>query len=333
MTLLASRNFDVSETEYLIRDVNSGVVTSLKSLPYGEYKWVPGPGDSGLKELWVRVVDSQGTVHESVPIRVTVDGSAKLFFEGIGPKQVVTGATKIKATSNVTVDGVNYILINNKTGTRRIIASNQVPGVEYSYTPIKGDAGEVTILAEANYGGKKIVSDKISFKVYLGTVYGPKAVVAKDKFIPMASELAKTSQGKTGMSAALQTAQSILETGFGQSVPVDKYTGLFSNNLFGIKGTGPAGSVTSNTWEVYNGVTYRVDAGFRAYKDVATSWADHKEFLKKERYTNLRAVMHDPIQGAWALKTAGYATDPQYPMKLMKLIKDYNLLELDKVGI
>ena len=135
------------------------------------------------------------------------------------------------------------------------------------------------------------------------------------------------------MSAALQVAQSILETGWGQSVPTDKYTGLLSNNLFGIKGKGPAGSVTSNTWEVYNGITYRVDADFRAYHNVDQSWAAHKEFLNGERYTSFRAVMYDFTQGAWALKRAGYATDPQYPIKLMKLINQYNLYELDKVGI
>ncbi len=333
VSLLASRNFNVSETEYLIKDVNSGVITTLKKIPFGGYKWIPGPAESGVKELWVKVIDTKGNIMESNPIRVTVDGSAKLFLEGIGPKQVVTGATKLKTTSNVAIDSVNYILINSKTGTRKVLASNQSPTAEFTYTPAKDHAGDMIIQAEATYAGKKIQSEQIAFRVYLGQIYGPKPVIAKDKFIGMASELAKVSQDKTGMSAALQTAQSILETGFGQSVPVDKYTGLLSNNLFGIKGKGPIGAVTSNTWEVYNGITYRVDADFRAYRSVAESWADHKEFLKKERYNNLRFVMHDPLQGAWALKTAGYATDPQYPLKLMKLIKDYNLLELDKVGI
>lgn len=333
VSLLASRNFNVSETEYLIKDVNSGVITTLKKLPFGSYKWIPGPADSGVKELWVKAIDSKGNIVESSPIRVTVDGSAKVFLEGIGPKQVVTGATKLKTTSNVAIDSVNYILINSKTGTRKVLASNQSPTAEFTYTPVKDHAGDMIIQAEATYSGKKIQSEQIAFRVYLGKTFGPKPVIAKDKFIGMASELAKVSQDKTGMSAALQTAQSILETGFGQSVPVDKYTGLLSNNLFGIKGKGPIGAVTSNTWEVYNGITYRVDADFRAYGSVAESWADHKEFLKKERYNNLRAVMHDSTQGAWALKTAGYATDPQYPIKLMKLIKDYNLLELDKIGI
>ena len=333
VTLLADRNFEVKETEYLIKDVKTGVVTSLAKIPYGEYKWIPTQSSSGVKELWVKVIDSKGKVRESAPIKVTVDGSAKAFLAGIGPKQVVTGAVKLKTTSNVEIESVDYILTNNKTGARRVLVSNHKASEEYTYTPISGDAGDVTIQAEAIYGGKKLLTEKISFKVYLGTIHGPKAVIEKDKFIGMASELAKISQEKTGMSAALQTAQSILETGFGQSVPVDKYTGLLSNNLFGIKGNGPEGAVTSSTWEVYNGVKYTIDANFRAYDSVASSWADHKEFLKKERYDNLRAVMHDPLQGAWALKTAGYATDPEYPIKLMRLIKQYNLLELDKVGI
>ena len=50
---------------------------------------------------------------------------------------------------------------------------------------------------------------------------------------------------RSGMSAALQTAQAMLESGWGQSIPVDKYNGELSYNLFGIKGTGTAGTVIS----------------------------------------------------------------------------------------
>ena len=51
------------------------------------------------------------------------------------------------------------------------------------------------------------------------------------------------------------------------------------------------------------------------------------------RSAGLRDVMYDYSQGAWALKRAGYATDPEYALKLMNLINQYNLDELDKVGI
>ena len=131
------------------------------------------------------------------------------------------------------------------------------------------------------------------------------------------------------MSAALQVAQAILETGWGQKVPVDKYTGLFSNNLFGVKGTGNAGSVTSTTSEEYYGTLYKIDAAFRAYKTVQDSWNDHTSVLYKDRYAPYREVMFNSTWGAYALKRCGYATDSGYPGKLIKLINDYGLDKLD----
>jgi flagellum-specific peptidoglycan hydrolase FlgJ len=146
--------------------------------------------------------------------------------------------------------------------------------------------------------------------------------------------MAKKSFEQTGMSAALQTAQAILETGWGQSLPVDKYTSKFSYNLFGIKGSSTNGSVISNTWEVYNGITYRVDANFRAYNNVQESWDDHKGILLNlDRYKPFRDVMYHSSLGAWAVRRAGYATDPQYPLKLMRIIDLYNLKELDRIKI
>ena len=330
VTLIAERNFDVSSTEYLMKDVNTGEEKTIAKLPYGGYKWFPAPEDSGTKDLIVRVI-AAGVVYDSEPIRVTVDGSPKLLLQGVGPRQVITGETKISLSSNVKVDSVNYIMI--KDGTRKVFASNMAVTDEFNYTPVKADEGNVIIQAEGMYNGKKISTEQVQVKVFLGQTFGPKPIIEKDKYLGFASNLAKEYYKKSGMSAALQTAQSILETGWGQSVPVDKYTGKLSNNLFGIKGAGPAGSVISNTWEVYNGVTYRVDADFRAYNSPELSWADHKEFLNKDRYSEFRSVMFDYSQGAWALKRAGYATDPQYALKLMQLIKQYNLDELDKVGI
>lgn len=200
--------------------------------------------------------------------------------------------------------------------------------------PAKEDLDYTHIKALGKYNGQTIESEEIPIKIYLGETYGPKPIVAKDKFLGVVSDLAKKSFADTGMSAALQTAQAILETGWGQSVPVDKYTGKFSNNLFGIKGKGTLGSVISNTWEEYNGTVFRIDAEFRAYNNINKSWLNHKELLlKAERYGIFREVMHDSTRGAWALRRAGYATNSLYPIKLMNIIKQYNLEELDKVGI
>ncbi|MBN2557876.1 MAG: glucosaminidase domain-containing protein, partial [Clostridia bacterium] len=334
VSLIASRNFDVNETEFLVRDVQTGRISVLATIPYGSYEWFPGPADSGEKDLFVRVTDTSGMTHQSPMVRVTVDGSPRIIFRGIGPSQVLSSSASLSIKSNIKPESTRYILTDVRTGAVRYLGPVASPAADFLFTSIAKNDGATTIQAESTYQGKTILSEKISFTIYNGTVYGPKPIIVQEKFLEFASAFAVESMKKTGMSAALQTAQAILETGWGQSVPVDKYTGKFSNNLFGIKGTGTNGYVVSNTWEVYNGITYRIDANFRAYNAVEEGWEDHKSFLLTlSRYSGFRDVMYDGILGAWAIKHAGYATDPQYAIKLIRLIREYNLTDLDLTGI
>ncbi|HSH35368.1 stalk domain-containing protein [Schnuerera sp.] len=334
VNLLASRNFDVTETQYIMRDTSTGKEEILAKIPYGGYRWFPGPELSGEIELFTRVKDIKGVYHESEAKKVDLPGEPIVLLEGVGPNQVLKDSIKIKTESNVTLDSVSYVLINQETGKQKIIDSDVDPLIGQEYAPTKEDVGYWNIKAIGKVNGKQVSSEEIPIRVYLGETYKSLPIIEKDKFLNLASELAKDSWDRTGMSAALQTAQSILETGWGQSVPVDKYSGKLSYNLFGIKGKGPQGSVTYNTWEVYNGQTYHVDAEFRAYNNVEESWADHKDFLlNSTRYEPFKEVMHNSTQGAWALKRTGYATDPEYAIKLMKIIKQYELEKLDKVSI
>lgn len=332
INLIANRNFDVSETEYLIRDVNTGNISTIAKIPYGDYKWNPSPDDSGIKELFVKVT-AKGMTYESKPIRVIVDGKPKILLEGIGPGQVVNKDTKLGMNSNVKLNNVKYIITDPGTNKKREIASNgENTGAIYS--PISTETDNMIVEVQGEYKGRIISSEKVKFKVYHGEFYKPKSIVEKDKFIPLASKLALDTYENIGMSAALQTAQAILESGWGQSVPVDKYTGVLSYNLFGIKGKGTIGSVISNTWEVYNGVTYRIDDAFRAYNNLEESWKDHKALLLNlKRYKPFTEVMFDYTKGAWAIKRAGYATDPKYPIKLIDIIYKYKLADLDKIDI
>lgn len=334
VTLLASRNFDVKETTYMVRDLQSGMASEIATVPYGEYQWFPGAEYSGEKELFVRVTDVDGVDHVSEPIRVNIDGSPRVYLHGVGPKEVITKWAKLSVSSNVDLESVTYIMTNRITGERRVLAEGQNPDEAFKYDAVDSDAGNMTIHAEAMGNGKKYESEKIAFTIYRDTLYGAKAIIERDQFLGFASNLALDSFQKTGMSAALQTAQAILETASGQRLPVDRYSGKFSYNLFGIKGSADNGSVTCSTWEVYNGMTYHVDADFRAYNNIDESWADHKRILLElSRYEPFRDVMYDSTQGAWAIRRAGYATDPKYPMKLINIIKKYDLEKLDEVGI
>lgn len=334
VTLWTSRNFAVSQTEYVLRDPLTGKEEILAQFGYGNFKWFPGPAQAGTKEVAVRIRDTANKVYTSEFVSVQVTGNPSLLLETVGPNEVLTGPVKLKSTANVSLKKIEYLLINTKTGARRVIAGSSDPTViEYTWTPQGTDSGSWSIQAEGTMlTGEKVKSEAIPVRVFLGKLYGPVPIAAKDAFLELATGMALKAYQTTGMSAALQTAQAILETGWGQSTPADKYTGLKSNNLFGIKGVGPAGSVISNTWEEYNGNTFRIDANFRAYKNPADSWADHKLFLLSgARYATFRSVMHNSLQGAWALKRAGYATDSKYPLKLMDIITRYNLQVLDEI--
>lgn len=331
--LLADRNFDVKETTFYIKDVTSQEIRVLKKLPYGSYEWFPTPDDFGKKELYVQVKDTADRLFISQPISVVVDAAPIFKLSGVGPNQVLTESTTLGVISNVTLDKVQYIVEKPSGHTRQIYVGDSETYTYQFETTIQNE-GEITIQAVGFYKGDVLKSEKVPLKIYNEEVYSSRPLVEKDKFLPLVSEMAVDSYHKTDMSAALQAAQAILETGWGQSLPVDKYSGRFSNNLFGIKGSGSRGSVVSNTWEVYNGMVYRIDDYFRAYDSVEESWKDHKSLLlNASRYSIFRDVMYDSSLGAWSIRRAGYATDPRYPIKLMRIIDEYELKALDKIGL
>lgn len=338
VNLLASRNFDANNTRYILVDLSTGEERVIDERPYGGYTWFPGPELEGKWGILVEVEDPKGAVFRSEPVEVNIKGEPILLLDGIGPNEVLREAKNLKIRSNVKLDSIRYIIKNRNSGEERIIEGTLGPAFEEIYKPSEKDVGYWSIKAIAKYNGQVIESEEIPFRVYLGPTYSPISIVDKDnyinEFLELASALAVDSWKKTGMSASLQVAQSILETGWGRSVPVDKYNGKVSYNLFGIKGKGPKGSVIINTREVYNGISYYVDAEFRAYNNIEESWTDHKRLLlESKRYEPFREVMYNSFQGAWALKRSGYATDPEYALKLMRIINQYNLRKLDIIEI
>ncbi|MBG9944805.1 glycoside hydrolase family 73 protein [Brevibacillus formosus] len=148
-------------------------------------------------------------------------------------------------------------------------------------------------------------------------------------FIQLIADHARKSYPNHRIFPSIIIAQAILESGWGNKVPVDPATGRSSYNLFGIKGTGPAGSVTIESKEVENGKTVTRTSQFRAYENYQQSIEDHAQFLRKPAYKSVLAAS-TPAQAAQALEEAGYATDPAYAEKLTRLIQAYNLTQYDQ---
>lgn len=142
----------------------------------------------------------------------------------------------------------------------------------------------------------------------------------KLEYIQKYHKLAVEEMRRSGVPASITLAQGLLESASGQSLLATK-----GNNHFGIK--------CHNDWK---GETMYMDddkAGecFRVYDNVKESYKAHSDFLRsRDRYKSLFELPSDDY-AAWArgLKAAGYATDPAYANKLIKLIEDYDLAYYD----
>lgn len=125
-----------------------------------------------------------------------------------------------------------------------------------------------------------------------------------------------------GIPASITLAQGCLESADGNSdLAVRAY------NHFGIK--------CHNDWK---GPTYYKkgdDIGkscYRKYRNASESFKDHSDFLRYgQRYAFLFDLEITDYKG-WShgLKKAGYATDPKYAQKLIKIIEDYQLYRFDR---
>jgi flagellum-specific peptidoglycan hydrolase FlgJ len=147
---------------------------------------------------------------------------------------------------------------------------------------------------------------------------------ANQAFISEVAPGAVAAQRKYGVPASVTIAQAIDESGWGRSSLAAR-----DHNLFGIKGTGPAGSDPMHTQEYDNGQSVARIASFRVYHNFAESIDDHGKLLAtSEYYQRSMAYRQDPNAFAATL-TGVYATDPDYGAKLISLMRQYDLYRYD----
>ena len=139
-------------------------------------------------------------------------------------------------------------------------------------------------------------------------------------YISTYSDVARQKMQEHKIPASITLAQGILESAAGKSELATK-----ANNHFGIK--------CHKSW---TGKTYHKDDDkrnecFRKYSSPLESFEDHSQFLKAARYEELFTLKITDYKG-WAngLKKAGYATDNQYPQKLIRIIEEYDLAQYDR---
>ncbi len=142
------------------------------------------------------------------------------------------------------------------------------------------------------------------------------------RYIAKYAPIAVSEMYRSGVPASITLAQGLLESRYGLSDLAAK-----GNNHFGIK---------CHNWK---GRSMKVDDDrkgecFRVYGSAEESFRDHSDFLRyQDRYKFLfEYKTTDYKSWAYGLKKAGYATDPNYPQKLIKLIGDYDLTRYDRMS-
>ena len=146
------------------------------------------------------------------------------------------------------------------------------------------------------------------------------------------------SQDEYGYPASVTIAQIIQESGYGTYGPGgNKGQGLSGLaygycNLFGIKGSGTAGSVSMRTSEMTkDGKIYSTTSAFRAYNTYSEAIEDRCKVLQNG-YGDLISGVHDANTFAMRIGQR-WATDLNYGKSLIKLMELYDLYRLDDMTL
>ncbi|WP_198171382.1 glycoside hydrolase family 73 protein [Mucilaginibacter aquatilis] len=148
------------------------------------------------------------------------------------------------------------------------------------------------------------------------------------EFIKKINHEVKKSCANTRLFPSVMIAQAILESNAGKSK-----LAMLHNNYFGIKSTKmwAGNSVHYLTTEYQNGIAIKIKQPFRSYPSMKDGFADRVKFLQVNKRYTVHGVFTSisPEEQVLAFLKAGYATDPNYAIKLVALIRKYDLKQFD----
>lgn len=126
-----------------------------------------------------------------------------------------------------------------------------------------------------------------------------------------------------GIPASITLAQGLLESGTGRSTLARK-----NHNHFGIK----CFSKKCRKGHCSNHSDDHHKDFFRTFESPEESYREHSKVLLKARYGKLfKLPVTDYKNWAHGLRKAGYATDPRYGDKLVRMIEDLELWRYDRL--
>ncbi|GAA3913501.1 flagellar assembly peptidoglycan hydrolase FlgJ [Litoribacillus peritrichatus] len=143
-----------------------------------------------------------------------------------------------------------------------------------------------------------------------------------EEFVNVLWPVAQVAAKKLNADPKALLAQAALETGWGKKIPTHADGGN-SFNLFGIKADSSwrGEAVNSDTTEFRNGIAREEKALFRSYGSYVESMLDYSSFLQsRSHYQTALNQAGDAEKYLNELQSAGYATDPKYANKIVRIM-------------
>ena len=159
---------------------------------------------------------------------------------------------------------------------------------------------------------------QISFSANVSSTLSFEQKYSLAEYIEIFKPYAIKEMNRTGVPASITMAQAVIESSFGNSE-----LALNANNHFGIK------NKPDWTGQIYY---YSKDkCYYKKYNSIVESYEDHSNHLKSRKWYDdlFKLKITDYKSWAHGLKKAGYAVDPIYAEKLIKIIEKYNFSSFD----
>ncbi|MDW6001563.1 flagellar assembly peptidoglycan hydrolase FlgJ [Vibrio mangrovi] len=163
-------------------------------------------------------------------------------------------------------------------------------------------------------------AEKIKGTADSASVPEPRRFDSPESFIHSLRPYAEKAARVLGVDASVLLAQAALETGWGTKVVANSRGS--SHNLFNIKAdrSWQGDKMATQTLEYYGHTPVVEKASFRAYDSYQDSFNDYVNFLSgNPRYMAALSHQGDATSFIQGIHQAGYATDPEYAEKVLRV--------------
>lgn len=207
-------------------------------------------------------------------------------------------------------------------GLAELIVQQMSPNKE-GFTPASAlrNDGNLSSLNRPHVERVEAAHDKVLGSSKQSAFASPEAFVSG--LMPQVQKAAQS----LGLEPKALLAQAAVETGWGQHMIHDGQ-GKNSHNLFGIKADHrwQGAKVAIDTLEYSQGTAQRQKAHFRAYDSFEDALQDYVTFVRDNpRYQGAVGQSAEPGKYFSSLQQAGYATDPKYAEKILKVMQSETL--------